>query len=57
MKIQEIELNERDSKMLSDLLRIHNNGLSSNLQKDIQQYAAELMQDAIYYKYKLMRSI
>ena len=56
MKLNEIWLNESDSNKLADLLEIHNKGLPYNLQKSFQQYAEELLKDAIYFKWKMMKS-
>ena len=54
--MNEIWLNESDSNKLVDLLEIHNKGLSYKEQKSFQQYAEELLKDAIYFKWKMMKS-
>lgn len=56
MKLNEIWLNESDSNKLADLLEIHNKGLPYKEQKSFQQYAEELLKDAIYFKWKMMKS-
>ena len=56
MKLDEIWLNESDSNKLADLLEINNKGLPYKEQKSFQQYAEELLKDAIYFKWKMMKS-
>lgn len=56
MKLNEIWLNESDSNKLADLLEIHNKGLPYKEQQSFQQYAEELLKDAIYFKWKMMKS-
>lgn len=56
MKLNEIWLNESDSNKLADLLEIHNKGLPHKEQKSFQQYAEEMLKDAIYFKWKMMKS-
>ena len=56
MKLDEIWLNESDSNKLADLLEINNKGLPYKDQKSFQQYAEELLKDAIYFKWKMMKS-
>lgn len=55
MKLEEIYLGEDDTQMLSELLKNHNKGLPRESQKTYQEYAEELLTDAIYYKWKMMR--
>ena len=57
MKIGEIILNESDTNKLGDLLEVHNKGLKKQNQQTYQEYAKELLCDAIYYKWKVMKSI
>ena len=57
MTINEMNLDDRDAKKLTELLEIHNRSASQNEQKTLQEYAEELLKGAIYHKWKLMRSI
>ena len=57
MKLDEIYLSESDSNKLADLLEQNNKGLPYNEQKTFQQYAEELLTDAIYFKWKMMKQI
>lgn len=57
MKLGEIYLSEREAEKLSKLLEIHNRNLPHKSQKTFQEYAEELLKDAIYDKWKMMRSL
>ena len=57
MKLEEMYLNENDSEMLADLLKMYNKDRPYKDQKTFQQYAEELMHDAIYFEWKMMKSI
>lgn len=57
MKLEEMYLNEDDSEMLADLLKMYNKDRPYKDQKTFQQYAEELMHDAIYFEWKMMKSI
>lgn len=57
MKIGEIILNESDTNKLGDLLEVHNKGLRKQNQQTYQEYAKELLCDAICRKWSLMKSI
>lgn len=57
MKLDEIYLSESDSNKLADLLEQNNKGLPYNEQKTFQQYAEELLTDAIYFKWKMMKQV
>ncbi len=56
LKLNEIYLNDSDSDKLSDLLETYNKGLPYKEKKTFQQYAEELLKDAIYFKWKLMKT-
>lgn len=56
MKLNEIYLSESVSDKLADLLEAYNKGLPYKEQKTFQQYAKELLEDAIYFKWKMMKS-
>ncbi len=51
MKLEEIYLGEDDTQKLSELLKIYNSGLPRENQKTYQEYAEELLTDAIYLKW------
>ena len=57
MKLKEIYLNESDTKKLSELLEIYNKAFSYKNQKTFQEYAEELLKDAIYFKWKMMKQL
>lgn len=56
MKLEEIWLNENDTDMLSDLLKAHNQDLTPSQQKTYQEYAEDLLKDAIYHQYQLLKA-
>lgn len=57
MKLEEIYLSEGDTEKLRDLLESHNKDLPYQSKKTYQEYAEELLKDAIYYKWKTMISL
>ena len=57
MTLDQIYLNESDSNKLAELLEQYNKNLPYAEQKTFQQYAEELLKDAIYFKWKMMRSL
>ena len=57
MKIEEMNLNDGDAFKLNYLLETYNKGLPESSQLSIQQYAEQLLTDAIYFKYKMMKSL
>ena len=57
LKIEEMNLNDGDAFKLNYLLETYNKSLPESKQLSIQQYAEQLLIDAIYFKYKMMKSL
>lgn len=56
LKLNEIYLSDTDSDKLADLLEVYNNGLPYKEQKTFQEYAEELLKDAIYFKWRMVKT-
>lgn len=56
MRLEEISLDERDEKMLNEILSIYNKGLSPQLQKSKKEYIEDLLKEAIYFKWKMLKA-
>lgn len=56
MRLEEISLDERDEKMLTEILSIYNKGLSPQLQKSKKEYVEEILKEAIYFKWKMLKA-
>ena len=55
MRLDEIYLRESDTDMLVELLESYNKGLPNESRKTFQEYAEELLSDAIYIKWRRMK--
>ena len=51
-----LTLGEGDEKKLEELVEIHNRGLGPESRKTKQEYFEELVREALYFKWKLLRS-
>lgn len=56
MRLEEISLDKRDEKMLTEILSIYNKGLSPQLQKSKKEYVEEILKEAIYFKWKMLKA-
>lgn len=56
MKLKEIYLNESESNNLAEIVEAYNKDRPYKDQKTFQEYAEEILKDAIYYKWKMMKS-
>ena len=51
----EITLSEDDEKKLDEILAIHNEGLGPKARKTKPEYFEDLVREAIYFKWKMLR--
>jgi hypothetical protein len=51
----EITLTEREEEMLDEILAIHNKGLGPKTRKTKTEYFEDLVREAIYFKWKMLR--
>lgn len=56
MKIEEITLNERDTKKLIECLEIRNQGLPEKEKLTVQQYAEQLFKDSLDRWWTMMKA-
>ena len=51
-----LTLSEDDEKKLEELVEIHNRGIGPESRKAKQEYLEDLVREALYFKWKLLRA-